>query len=93
LAGDLVSRGKLAYDRDVQLQLAAEAIQHRIGEAVRRLPAEVVDAHPEIRFRAMKRARDKIAHNYDIVDPEIVWNTLAVALPEDAAKIRELLGR
>jgi len=39
----------------------------------------------------MNRARNLVAHNYDIVSPQIVWNTLALALPDDVAKIRRLL--
>lgn len=92
LATDLASRGKTAYDADVQLQLAGEAIQHRIGEAVSRLSDAIVEQNPRIRFRAMKKARNKIAHNYSIVDPEIVWNTLAVELPKDVVRIVELLS-
>lgn len=93
LAADLVGRGRPAYDADVQLQLAAEAIQHRFGEAVARLSDELIDAHQEIGFRAMKRARNLVAHNYDIVDPEIMWETLASAFPTDLARIRALLDR
>ena len=48
---------------------------------------------PDIRFRQMNRARNLVAHNYDIISPQIVWNTLALALPDDVAKIRRLLER
>lgn len=41
----------------------------------------------------MKRARNLVAHNYDIVDPEIMWETLASAFPTDLARIRALLDR
>lgn len=92
LAEDLVARGKAAYDSDVQLQLAGEAIQHRVGEAVSRLSVELVSDNPQIRFRAMRKARNKVAHNYQVVDPELVWNTLALALPEEIAKVRDLLA-
>lgn len=92
LAEDLVARGKAAYDSDVQLQLAGEAIQHRVGEAVSRLSVELVSDNPQIRFRAMRKARNKVAHNYQVVDPELVWNTLALALSEDIAKVRDLLA-
>lgn len=92
LAEDLVSRGKDAYDADIQLQLAGEAIQHRIGGAVSRLSDEIVEDHTNIRFRTMKKARNLVAHNYDIVNPEIVWNTLALEFPKDAVRIRRMFG-
>ena len=90
LAADLVARGKQAYDDDVALQLAGEAIQHRIGEAVSRLPEALIADNPQIRFRAMKGARNLVAHNYGIIDPEIVWNTLAAEFPRDLELIRSL---
>jgi uncharacterized protein with HEPN domain len=93
LAEDLVSRGKAAYDADVHLQLSGEMIQTKIGEAVSRLSDALIEASPQIRFRAMKRARNLISHNYQIVDPEIVWNTLSVELPKDITKIREMLAQ
>lgn len=91
LADDLVARGKVAYEGDVALRLAGEAICHRFGAAVNRLSDEFIDAHPQIALRAMKRMRDKVAHNYGIVDQEIVWNTLAHRFPADIAEIRALL--
>lgn len=92
LAEDLVSRGKAAYDADIHLQLSGEMIQTKIGEAASRLSDALIESSPQIRFRVMKRARNLISHNYQIVDPEIVWNTLSVELPKDIAKIRELLA-
>lgn len=91
LSEDLVGRGKSAYDADPQLQLAGEAIMHRVGEAVSRLSDALIKDHPEIRFRAMKRARNKVAHHYAIVDPEIIWSSLEGALPVDVAAIHALL--
>lgn len=93
MAANLVARGKAAYDDDVQLQLAGEAIMSRVGEAVSRLSDRLVAECPDIRFRAMRRARNLVAHNYGIVDPQIVWSTLAQSLPEDIRRIQSLLKR
>ena len=91
LAADLVSRGKAAYAGDVQLRLAAEAIIHKLGESVARLPTNLVDAHPEIPFRLLKAVRNLKAHNYDRADPEIIWQTLAVELPRVAAQVASIV--
>lgn len=88
----LVSRGKAAYDTDEMLQLAGQKICIDIGEAATRLSDEFVAAHAEIAFRGMRGQRNFAAHRYDTIDPEIVWNTLAVRFPQDAGKIAELLG-
>ncbi|OIN79410.1 hypothetical protein BST29_24090 [Mycobacterium malmoense] len=90
-AARLVARGKGAYDSDEALRLAAEAILHKIGEAVARLPEEFIAVHPEVAWRSMKATRNVVAHKYDHVDYEIIWNALAHRLPAEAARIREIL--
>lgn len=92
LAARLVARGRPAYDHDEMLPLAAEAILHRVGEAVSRLPESLIAAHPEVRWRLMRGMRNLIAHEYDALDPVIVWNTLAHELPIDAAAIQAILA-
>lgn len=93
IAERLVARGRQAYDRDEMLPLAAEAILQRVGEAVVRLPEEFVASHPQVRWRLMRGMRNLIAHEYQVVDPVIVWNTLARELPTDAAAIQAILRK
>lgn len=47
-----------------------------IGEAVKHLPEEITDRHPDIPWRAIGSMRDRIAHEYFQVDAEIVWETI-----------------
>ena len=54
MASRLVARGKESYDADEALQLAAEAITHRVGEAVARLPEEFFVDHPDAEWRKMR---------------------------------------
>lgn len=91
MAGRLVGRGRSAYDEDETLRLAAEAIVHRIGEAVARLDDEVTQAHPAVSWRQMKRMRNVVAHEYGAIDHAILWNALAVDLPREARQIRAIL--
>ncbi|WP_460462213.1 HepT-like ribonuclease domain-containing protein [Arthrobacter pigmenti] len=62
-ASRLVARGKAAYDQDEALRLAAEAILHKIGEAVSRLPDEFMKAHPEVPWHAMEATRNLMTHS------------------------------
>ncbi|MFD3592683.1 hypothetical protein ACFWU5_08135 [Nocardia sp. NPDC058640] len=41
MAAHLIIGGKEAYDADQNLRLAAEAVLHRLGESVARLPRHV----------------------------------------------------
>lgn len=72
--------------------MAAEAILHKIGEAVFRLPNDLTTAHPEVRWRRMRATRNLVAHRYEQVDYGLLWDALANDLPRDAERIRGLLG-
>jgi len=90
----LVARGKDDYDHDEMLRLAAEALLHKLGEAVARLERddpELVAEHPEVSWRAMKGIRNLVAHDYGAVDYEIVWTALQQNLPQEAAHVRRIL--
>ena len=91
-AEELASRGKSAYDADLMLQRAAQMICLNLGEAAKRLGAEMGQAHPDIRFAMLVALRDKVAHGYRIMDPQLIWNTITIAIPEDIARVVALLG-
>jgi uncharacterized protein with HEPN domain len=87
----LVARGRQRYDEDEMLPLAAEAILHKIGEVIARLPDEFTASHPSVRWRVMKGTRNVIAHQYEIVDPGLVWSALEKSLPIEVVEIRRIL--
>lgn len=88
----LIQRGKSEYDADETLRLAAEAIASRIGEAVVRLDPSLVSDHPEIPFREARDMRNLVAHHYDRIDADIVWETLRHDLPAFARQVEALLS-
>lgn len=87
----LIARGRKAYDEDEMLRLAAESVIHRLGEAVSRLGDDVVAANPQVQWRGMKAMRNVVAHEYGAIDYNLVWNSLADHLPNDAAQVRKIL--
>lgn len=92
LAADLVGRGKQAYESDVQLRLAGEAIVHKLGQSAARLPTSIIADHPQIPFRAMKAMRNLVAQECDRSDPEIIWVTFEQHLPAVAAQVAALMA-
>ena len=86
MASRLIARGKESYDADEALQLAAEAITHRVGEAVARLPEDFLVDYPDVEWRKMQGLR-----RYMRVDRELVWNALAARLPEVGNYVRSVL--
>jgi uncharacterized protein with HEPN domain len=67
---------------DLRLQLAAERIVERIHQA-----AEAVDSDRREAYfgadgvNAMRGMRNRLAHNYLGVDPDVLWQTLTVDIP------------
>jgi uncharacterized protein with HEPN domain len=53
-----------------------------IGEAVKQLPEEVFQRHPDIQWKRIAAMRDKLIHFYFGVDAHLVWQTIQTRLPE-----------
>lgn len=56
-----------------------------IGEAVTKIAnssPEFITGHAEIPWQNMRSMRNRIAHGYFDIDLHIVWNTVAIFLPD-----------
>jgi uncharacterized protein with HEPN domain len=89
----VLASGEQHFYADRPTQLVAEALLHRIGEAVSRLPDEFTEGHPDVAWRQMKGMRNVVAHQYGFVDYRIIWRALDEALPRDIEQIARLLER
>ena len=72
-------------------QLIAEALLHRIGEAVSRLDDGFVAEHPAVQWQKMKGMRNVVVDQYGFIDYPIVWRALNDVLPNDVAAIQRIL--
>ena len=61
-----------------------------IGEAAKRLPTEMKDAHPEISWRDIAGLRDIIVHEYFGLDLDIVWDVVENRVPTLLMQLRSL---
>ncbi len=52
-----------------------------IGEAVKLLPQNVIDEHPNVPWRQIAGMRDKLTHAYFSIEYELVWKTVTGILP------------
>ncbi len=62
-----------------------------IGEATRRLSAQVREAHPEVPWKDIAGTRDRLIHHYFGVNLDIVWTIATLELPLLDSKIDAIL--
>ena len=63
-----------------------------VGEALNRLSREFPDLAPRIPdIGRIVSFRNVLAHGYDVVDDEVVWDAIATDLPELTAKVEAML--
>lgn len=80
------------FKADERTFLAASRCLEIISEASRRLPAEFKARHPHIAWNRMAAAGNIYRHEYDVVETELVWETVQKALPPLRAIIDIELG-
>jgi len=52
-----------------------------LGEAVRHIPQHIQEKHPDVPWSAMAAMRNILIHDYERIDPEIIWRTILDDLP------------
>jgi uncharacterized protein with HEPN domain len=63
-----------------------------LGEASKRIPAFIVQAHPEIPWSRIGDMRNILVHEYHSVDPEIILDAARNDLPPLVAPLRGILA-
>ena len=83
----------LDFKAFVEDQLRMDAVARRfevIGEAVKKLPPELIQQESHVPWRAIAGFRDVLAHAYFDTDASIVWNSATVHLPVLVAACKRL---
>ncbi len=62
-----------------------------IGEAAGKVDPGFRERHAEIPWRKMIAARNILIHNYEGVDPDIVWAIVRTEIPDLLERINQLL--
>jgi uncharacterized protein with HEPN domain len=87
-ADKLASLGLEHFQSDWIARRAAKNIVAEIGEAVGRLPESYTKNYPDINWALPVGTRNRIVHDYENVDPYIIWAVLS----DDAPTMRATLG-
>jgi uncharacterized protein with HEPN domain len=86
-AGQLILQFAQGLNRDqLESDLRTQsAILYQIaimGEATKRLSREFREQHPEVPWDDIAGMRDVVAHQYDRIDLDIVWQVIQRNIPE-----------
>jgi uncharacterized protein with HEPN domain len=77
--------------KDVIVQRAVAMTIINIGELTTVLSEDFRDAYPQVPWRKIKGLRNIMAHKYQIVDFEDVWETAVKSIPELEEQLCEIL--
>lgn len=80
-----------AFAADDRTVFAVVRALEIVGEAAKRIPADVRDRHPGVPWRPMSRMRDKLIHDYTSVNLAVVWKTVTEDLPGLAPLIDQVI--
>ena len=58
-----------------------------IGEAAKKIPAEIRKEHPGIEWNKISGLRDVLAHSYFGIDTEIIWDVVRNKIPKLKMKL------
>ncbi|TGK17615.1 HepT-like ribonuclease domain-containing protein [Leptospira stimsonii] len=65
---------KLKFINNLEKKRAVERDIEIIGEAVKKLPKDLRNLHPEIEWKKIAGIRDILAHGYFSIDDDIIWD-------------------
>ncbi len=78
--------------QDRILQLALVRLVEVIGEAASHVPTEFREQHPAVPWREAIAMRNLLVHGYDLIEHEILWETVRSDLPPLVEQLGIILG-
>ncbi|MCL2054628.1 MAG: DUF86 domain-containing protein [Oscillospiraceae bacterium] len=64
----------------------------QIGELVKEISDLTQESNPDIPWKTMRGMRNRIVHDYENIDLNVVWRTVTESLPELLTKINSLIS-
>ena len=78
--------------RDITYDATLRNLQ-LIGEAATHIPIAVRQAHPEVPWRAIIGARNRLAHGYLSMNDDLIWSMIQDGIPKLLPALKQLLDK
>jgi uncharacterized protein with HEPN domain len=88
----VASRERTDIHSDRMLQLALTRLVEVVGEAATRVSGEAHARFSNVPWREAIATRHRITHGYDVVDYDILWDTVQEDFPPLIAALEEALA-
>jgi len=62
-----------------------------IGEAIKKIPPDIINRYPDVPWNEFAGMRDKMVHGYFSISPTILWETIRQDLSPLALAVKKLL--
>jgi len=79
--------------KNVPIQDAVVRRLEIIGEAIRNLPDDIKQMHPEVPWQDIMDMRNKLIHKYFGVDLNLVWGVIKNDIPSLKEQVEKMLGQ
>ncbi len=73
---------KEEFNLDFKTQDAVMYNVSVLGEAIRRISPEFSALHPEIPYAKIIGMRNKLVHDYDGINLDLIWDVVQINIPE-----------
>jgi uncharacterized protein with HEPN domain len=64
-----------------------------IGEAIKKIPPEIIEQYPHVPWKEFAGMRDKMVHGYFSISPTIMWETIQHDLCPLSTAVKDLLRK
>lgn len=92
ISGKMDGLTREAFDRDEDVvQIICFNIL-QIGELAKNFDLEFLKRHDQVPWKHIKGMRDRVAHGYDTIDMDMVWDTALTDIPPLLTYCRSILS-
>jgi len=90
--GSSISYSFDTYTSVYHMERTVERAAQIISEAVRTLPSEITARYPEVEWTKIAGIGNILRHEYERVDPAIMWDIATIELPKLETIVRRMLA-